>query len=178
MEFQLKPPLFILPEFGNKTDIPIAAMMGITVGPLARVAQAQMNEVPMYLVNTPEDWDEIHDEFGMYLVDPLSRRRVYVPKPGQSYRSCASLLPRFAIQEWWLGGGGWWRYYVRSTMGKEENIFHYSCVFNKHQDKGIRFYKDYEQNFEDSSKPSAREACEQWLNTNYPDWKNPLAYWD
>jgi len=25
---------------------------------------------------------------------------------------------------------------------------------------------------------NARKECHDWLDTNYPDWKNPLAYWE
>jgi len=54
----------------------------------------------------------------------------------------------------------------------------------KYDDKGVVMdggsteLFEHEHNGEYDGREIARGHCEQWLNENYPDWKDSTAYWD
>ncbi len=177
LQLHLSPPIFIIPEFQPRHQL-TAEQMGLKFGPLARISKDRgCNEVKHFIVQAPEKWAEIQDTTGYgerdgpYLVDELGRRRVRYSDLNNHNSARAEVLCRFAVQEWYLGcssAGNEWLWYVRKTVGGEASIFRYPhkhapVVFEK---KVVGFVDD------------GRDACLAWLKKNYPDWENPLAYWD
>ncbi|MDO8566977.1 MAG: hypothetical protein Q7R58_02395 [bacterium] len=177
MELTLKTPLFILPAFQKCGDHRrLAEELGLVIGPLAR--ERRGNGPEYFVVQVPDGWAEIYDYFGRYLVDTTNRRRIRFDNDGcdnvnQQFSTCAELLTRFRVQEWYLGNG-WWMVYVRKIVGNEENIYCYTEC-NRLTETEIRV-TDGVHHGQERSHGVVR--CEEWLQKHYPDWRNPLAYWD
>ena len=88
-------------------------------------------------------------------------------------------------------------FYDRSAHMRLDRRINYSEIYDgdaDHIDNTIQYfvtdgestlYKtepvEYEEKYEDNYwelQDAAEGGCLTWLNENYPDWKNPMAYWD
>ncbi len=167
----LKPPIYVIPAFqtyGN--HVALAEKIGLVVGSLAREKQ---NGSPEYfLVQVPRGWTDTHDEFGQYLVDEENRRRIRFGNLNRRWSPESELLTRFSIQEWWLGDD--WLVYVRKIVGGEDNVYHYGKC---HHLAGTSIQLPAAKHHSREGSPGFA-SCEKWLGAEYPDWRNPLAYWD
>lgn len=173
MQLDLERPIFIIPEF-VKGHQSLAEKMGLKFGPPARIAKdSNGRDIPHLLVGAPKGWCEMCDSTGVgeldgaYLADRQGRRRVMYGYQNSNYPSAQSeVIHRFAVQQWWLGDDNW-LWYVRKIIGGEGNVFRHphrcAHVVFETQIKG----------FVDDGK----DACLNWLEEHYPDWKNPMAYW-
>lgn len=174
MPFELTPPLFIIPEFVNKEHRSFAEQSGLVIGQLAHMATTRNGEeLPCYLVRTPEGWAYMQDptlsdaQDGPYLADRLGRRRVHC-RHEYSRDPRARVLTRFAIQQGYSKFGSF--LYVRKTVGGEQNIFR--------QNGGVcAVFQTRQRNFGEPEAPQ-RQECIDWLTGHYPDWENPLSYWN
>ena len=181
MEFNLTAPIFIIPEFVNEEHRKLAEKAGLTFGPYARdIPRKSGSPLNAFLVGTPSGWCEMVDNAGtgerdgVYLVDAKGRRRVRHGDENSWQPAQAQMLTRFAIQEWFPGDGKGF-YYVRKTMGGEDNIFRYHYLCRENPEERIPFKENY---IGLGNGRPAREKCVGWLQEHYPNWQDPLAYWD
>ena len=175
--FDLHPPIHIIAEF-QQGHAPLAVQVGLKLGPLARVSTTRSQKrIRLFLVEVPRGWNEIQDttgpgeQDGTYLVDEQGRRRIRFGDINSHNRAEAEVLTRFGVQQWRLGFGEYqWTCYVRKTVGGEANIFrhphHHAHVVFEHKVKRL------------DDLAIGMEHCRRWLEKHFPDWMNPLAYWD
>lgn len=171
MNLDLEPPIYILPAFSTLGihHAELAKKLGLKIGPLARPRRG--NNPEHFLVQVPDQWTETHDQFGQYLVKN-NCRRIRFGNLNSNFYSESELLTRFSMQEWWLGGD--WMVYVRKIVGGEDNIYQYGKCHHIAETE-IQLKPAVHHSREGSP---GFVSCEEWLKEHYPDWKNPLAYWD
>jgi hypothetical protein len=181
MQAQLCAPIFIVPEFYCEEHRELAMSAGLTFGQYAReVPTRSGTSINAFLVSAPAGWREIVDNAGtgerdgIYLVDAKGRRRVRHGDENTWHNPKAEMLTRFDIQEWFPGDGKGF-HYVRKTMGGEDNIFRYHYIARENVEQRVPFRAEY---VGVGNGGDAQLKCKEWLEKHYPDWRNPLAYWD
>ena len=172
----LHPPIHIIPRF-EKGHATLAKKLGFVLGPLAHVSTTRSgSRLENFLVQVPLSWSKIEDtgvsegeKNGAYFADEKNRRRIRFGDMNIYFVAEAEVLCRYAVQNWFMGDGRW-LWYVRKIVGGEGSIYRYPhhhahvvfevtvCGFN--------------------GDAEARSACKAWLAQYFPDWQNPLAYWD
>lgn len=173
----LHPPIYIIPRF-EPGHLQLAKELGCVPGPLAHVSTTKSGyKIDNFLMQVPEGWNQIGDtgvsegeKHGTYFVDEKNRRRIRFGDMNTNYGAEAEVLSRYAIQEW-MTGPSETLWYVRKTIGGEGSIHRYPdhhahTVFKAAKVQGHDSHSD------------AIRSCEAWLEEHFPDWKNPLAYWD
>ena len=168
--------MHIIPRFVNERHQAFAEQLGVFVGPLAHTKRTRGgSELPCYLVQAPEGWTEMQDNTGAgeqdgpYIIDERGRRRIRFSETNAWHGPWSEVLCRFAVQEWAPGPGSSFCY-VRKIVGGENNIFRF-----RHGAHSV-FRTDLVAAFDETARP--RHRCTEWLVEHYPDYQNPLAYWD
>jgi hypothetical protein len=169
--FELKPPFHILPAIHTEGNHPeLAQKIGIVIGTLAIAKESSQPEY--YLVQVPAGWTETNDEFGQYLVDERNRRRIHFASTTRNEPPTSRLLTRFDVQQH-CKDYAWKIIYVRKIIGGERNIFQLCWCSTEVRYDTMFYYGE-----RGWSEHPMLTACRQWLNEKFPDWQNPLAYWD
>lgn len=172
----LHPPIHIIPRF-ESGHAQLAKQLGLVLGPLAHVStDRSRRRIENFLVQVPEGWSQIGDtgvsegeKNGTYFVDEKNRRRIRFGDMNNWYSAKAEVLCRYAIQEWMVSMDET-LWYVRKIVGGEGSIHRYP-----HRYAHVVFEIRIRSNGFDVE---ARQTCEGWLDEHFPDWQNPLAYWD
>lgn len=113
---------------------------------------------PMFQeVTLPAGWKKIRADHSMWskLIDDKGRERASIFYKAAFYDRSAhmNLVRRFMVDTYKYNDKG-------VVLDGEEELFEFSHT------------GEYE------TREIARGHCEQWLNENYPDWKDKTAYWD
>lgn len=119
-------------------------------------------------VELPEGWKKEPTEHSMWskLVDDKGRERAAIFYKAAFYdlKAHVTLTPRFAVRT------DYDRYdkgeFVSLVTDCEETIYTTPLI-------------DFDDLVESYQRSMQQDSiAQEWLNTNYPDWKNPGAYWD
>lgn len=131
-------------------------------------------------VTLPEDWKKVATDHPMWsnLVDHKGRKRAAIFYKAAFYDRDAhiSLVRRFDYGTCPMNG---WTDPDRDNHKWHVVIFDNDVVIREIGDLGIRNYKDTRAiEMYWSLEKEFQKQAEKWLNHNYPNWKDPLAYWD
>lgn len=102
-----------------------------------------------------------------FIFDKKGRTRVFINYDGRAEEPTSNFLTRYDHTHWWLKECGKHIVFDRIDMGdlhpplEEYKIIH--TIDGIPSGGKVELYN---------------EQCIQWLSKNYPDWQNPLAYWD
>lgn len=123
-----------------------------------------LGEVPddplFQYVRLPDGWEKVPDHgHWSYLRDDKGRRRANIIYTATSYSRYAELtcIPKY-----------WYKWTYRNVPDDDTTHTEY-IVISEDQiiyTTGVMIRSE------------GKVAIEEWLNTNYPDWRNPCAYWD
>lgn len=134
----------------------------------------------MVACTLPAGWSvrSILDILGIILDDSGRRRMIVYSNPRgaiEHYITQVKCMTRFAVATWYapdaatqehLDGASQWCEVVKDHNGPwvfAGRVLYAGPAYSFMDDDG----------FDESD-----QACRAWLDSRYPDWKNPFAYWD
>lgn len=156
-----------LPKDMNQDDL---KKMGVEI-----LGPSKGDEKLFIDVKLPHGWTKVRsndDSRTTYLVDPLGNKRAYMWYKAASYDRAAygGIRRRFSIvhrnfNDYKVGVA--WVVDEREPS-KQVPIFQ----------APDRKYKTTKDGLNDEARQALVAECEVWLDKNYPDWKDCMAYWD
>jgi hypothetical protein len=119
-------------------------------------------------VKLPAGWKIVPTDHAMWtdLIDGKGRKRASMFFKGAFYDrdSFVNFIPRYYRTH----------DYVDTTIDKPHKYDKYYCVKDS-VDESILFKTDVTSEYYDADK---QRQCEDYLDTNYPNWRDHIAYWD
>ena len=163
-------------SFVNSTTLP-KEMLGCTQEQLEKMGIKFGDDVDDIFVTAylPDGWKKQATDHSMWsdLLDDKGRVRASIFYKAAFYDRSAhiSLNRYYYIDDYiWCDANG------ADVADREKQTHMKTAIMNYDKEVihivGVREKCDY-----DEQDNHVRTACE-WIETNYPDWHNPLAYWD
>jgi hypothetical protein len=141
-----------------------------------------------WYVRLPEGWKKEATDHSMHsnLLDEQGRKRARIFYKAAFYdrRADIGIVRRFSVQVRPVDG---WENHNRATswwsgvvLDGEVEIWESERLVpepeyesSKHGDDQRKVWLAWQ-----DQKDALADQCREWLNENYPDWEDPLAYWD